>query len=59
MRHVKKIIPHVGAALFYFDSNQTVSLLEWSGSVLLYSGTKHYLRVCEHLFAFNIRGVFM
>jgi hypothetical protein len=34
---------HIRAVPFSFDSNQTVSLLKWNGSVLLYSGTKHYL----------------
>jgi hypothetical protein len=34
---------HIGVVPFSFDSNQTVSLLKWNGSVLLYSGTKHYL----------------
>jgi hypothetical protein len=28
-------------APFHFDSNQTVSVLEQSGFILLYSGTKH------------------
>jgi hypothetical protein len=35
---------YIRAAPFHFDSNQTVSVLEQSGSILLYSGTKHYLR---------------
>jgi hypothetical protein len=32
------------AAPFHFDSNQTVLVLEQSGSILLYSRTKRYLR---------------
>jgi hypothetical protein len=35
---------YIRAAPFHFDSNQTVSVLEQSSSILLYSGTKHYLR---------------
>jgi hypothetical protein len=34
---------YIRAAPFHIDSNQTVSVLEQSGSILLYSGTKHYL----------------